>query len=321
MITRRSFLKATSLLGCSSLALGTSALGSVKNSSEDLTLSKLEINIPSLPVAFDGFRIGMLSDPHLGTCSNGSLLKRAIDLLSSEKLDLLVLAGDYVLVLDLFASRFFYNHFSQSSYEQICSKTIPTFEESLAQGEYFFKQVALEATRLNPKHGIVAVLGNHDRWNSADNCCSILGNSGIKMLLNSSITVSSSGSELEIYGCDDYSTGIPQAPEPTKTTRILVSHNPDFLSELAESGTFDLGLAGHTHGGQINLPALGPVALNIKDSRLIQGLISLNGTQIFVSRGIGTSGLPWRLNCPPEVNLLTLRSREAQATSNRVSWA
>ena len=308
MISRRSFLFGSSLVAASGLVLNSSAFGSIRNTTTDLSVSRTEVKIPSLPSVFEGFCIGMLADPHLGTCSNASLLSRAVDLLSNEKLDLLILAGDYVLSLDLFSSRFFYSRYSAAAKEASCSKNSPSFEDILSQGEHYFKQVALEASRLNPKYGIMAVLGNHDRWNSAENCCRIFEESGIEMLVNRSINITKADKHLEIYGSDDYSTGVPIAPQPLNSTRILVSHNPDFLSELAETNSFDLGLSGHTHGGQINLPLLGPLALNIQNPTLIQGLISLNRSQILVSRGIGTSGLPWRLNCPPEANLIILRS-------------
>lgn len=314
MISRRSFLIAASTLGVGSLGLGSQVFANIKNTTNDLKLLESEIIIPTLPDSFDGFNIAILADPHLGTCSNGSLFTQAVDLLADKKLDLVVLSGDYILMLDLFASRFFYNRYSSVSKNRSCANKEISFKESQELGKYYFKEVATEASRLNPSHGILAVLGNHDRWNSADDCISILGSEGIEVLVNRAITISRGAKQLEFYGCDDYSTGIPQPPQTLNPNRIIISHNPDYLSELSDGNSFALGIAGHTHGGQINLPVIGPLALNIQDHRLIQGLSRIKQSQIFVSRGIGTSGLPWRINCPPEVNLLTLRSGRTQSS-------
>jgi len=88
---------------------------------------------------------------------------------------------------------------------------------------------------------------------------------------------------------------------------ILLSHNPNSFNRAAELG-IELSLAGHTHGGQVCLPVVGSVWGRSKlGERFVEGWNRLNGTQIYVSRGIGKSVLPLRLNCPPEITCLRLR--------------
>lgn len=311
MISRRSFLFGSCLAGAGLLtASNAPALQAIQNTTNDLSLLKTEVHIDALPQAFEGFKIGMLSDPHVGSCASSSLMSKAVDLLSNEKLDLLVLAGDYILRPDEFLSRFTYSRYGSAEDRAACYRSVASYKESLLEGEHFFEVVAKEAARLNPKHGIVAVLGNHDRWNSALNCSRKFNENGIEMLINRWISIggSTASKSLKLYGTDDYSTGIPETPESLDSSTIIISHNPDFFAELGKDAVFGLGLSGHTHGGQINLPLIGPIALNIQNPQLIQGLASLNGSPIFVSRGVGTSGLPWRFNCPPEVNVITLRA-------------
>jgi predicted MPP superfamily phosphohydrolase len=85
---------------------------------------------------------------------------------------------------------------------------------------------------------------------------------------------------------------------------ILLAHDPRRLTEAADMQV-PLVLSGHTHGGQVNLPIVGPVAA--RKFPVIAGMARRSSTTIFVSRGVGTVYVPYRLNCPPDVSLLTLR--------------
>lgn len=306
-ISRRQFLSAGAALGGLSVGAWTSTAWTMELTTTQLELNEFSVAIPDLPSAFDGFRMGVMSDIHLGPCVDHGLFERGVELLAQQQLDVLLLVGDYVLVLDMAAGRYFYRSNCSEELQKSCPVESPNYLESLEIGKSYFARVAQGVQRLNPKHGILAVLGNHDRWNSGDNCSEIFLNSGIEMLVNRQIALSQSGQTLEFYGADDFSTGVPKAPTTTSKSRILLSHNPDFLSETSNTATFALGIAGHTHGGQVNLPMLGPIGVQVEDRRLIQGLIPLGGAQILVSKGVGTSGIPWRVNCKPEVNLVTLQ--------------
>jgi len=95
---------------------------------------------------------------------------------------------------------------------------------------------------------------------------------------------------------------------PESMPRVLLSHRPYFIGEAGAAGV-DLVLSGHTHGGQIVLGRIGDVTLTpaALASPYIWGKYRLGGTQMYVSRGIGTVGLPMRINCPPEITKITLR--------------
>ncbi|HKR26258.1 MAG TPA: hypothetical protein VJS11_02350, partial [Acidobacteriaceae bacterium] len=86
---------------------------------------------------------------------------------------------------------------------------------------------------------------------------------------------------------------------------IVLAHEPDILPEIAKYRT-DLMLSGHTHGGQVRLPFWGAVVLPPLGKKYVEGLFRYGDTQLFVNRGIGTVGMPFRLNCPPEITVLTL---------------
>ncbi len=90
---------------------------------------------------------------------------------------------------------------------------------------------------------------------------------------------------------------------------ILLTHNPDFSSFVLHDKNikFNLSLSGHTHGGQIKLPIVGALGYNISDLRYKEGLVDYQETKLYTSRGLGYVELPIRINCPPEVTIITLR--------------
>lgn len=301
VLSRRAFLaKSLSVTASSSLS------GSlIKDDSQLLKVKKVTLSLPDLPSAFEAFKIGFISDPHIGDCSSSNLLEQAVTLCAENNPDLVILGGDYINSLDQGFNRFFY-HYRYSCLAS-CKSQIPNFEESLEIANNYFNKAALICSRLNPKEGIIAVLGNHDRWNSAENCRRAFSANHIKFLINEEINIVRNGQALNIVGVDDYSTGLPQLPSFSTNFRIIVSHNPDFLEEIGFNSTFSLGLAGHTHGGQILLPFIGAAFSNIKYSKLFQGLNLTSGAiPVYTTSGIGTSGLPIRINCPPELSILTL---------------
>ena len=137
---------------------------------------------------------------------------------------------------------------------------------------------------------------------------------GIDLLINQQRTITREDQTLQIFGVDDFLTGIP-SPPPRNTlregldTRIIISHNPDYISAILASEPdyhFDLALCGHTHGGQIRLPGVGAVMSQIRDDRFVSGLVTIERKKVYTSRGLGVVGLPIRYNCPPEVTVFRL---------------
>jgi predicted MPP superfamily phosphohydrolase len=258
-----------------------------------LSIHRAEISIPNLPPALAGLKIGQLSDIHRCPFVPRLRVERAVALLADEEPDLITLTGDFV------------------SY---WADYVAEYPEVLSP--------------FRPKLGMFACLGNHDHQTDPDVVAASLSKAGVAMLRNQHQTLAVDGSQLCLIGIDDIgSSGISMhhadpaddlpgalAGSPTQDAiRILLAHNPDFVMTTVfanETATrsIHLVLSGHTHGGQIRVPWLGAPIVPSRYGQLFSGgLVKAAGTQVFVSRGVG-SAWPARFNCPPEVNLLTLRA-------------
>jgi hypothetical protein len=163
-----------------------------------------------------------------------------------------------------------------------------------------------------------AVLGNHDLFAGATEVTESLVSNGIPVLTNASVPIERGGSRIWLAGVDDPGAGKPD-PElaiPAAIRNVpnepvmLMSHAPDYVDDLLThpgGQAVDLVLSGHTHGGQIRLPFLGPMVLPLMGRKYVDGLFRFGRTQLYVNRGLGTVGVPFRFACPPEITLITLR--------------
>lgn len=223
-----------------------------------------------LPRAFENFTILHLSDLHVDMCPEA--LERTLTLLHGLAYDLCVLTGDYR------------------------GQTCGPFDETLAGMALLREAISTP---------ILAVLGNHDTICMAPG----LEEMGIRLLLNESTTIERQGERIHVAGIDDAHyfrvDNIQKAGEglPHDEFSILLSHTPEIYRQAAHAG-FDLLLAGHTHGGQICLP--GGIALTL-DSVLPRafgaGAWKYHEMQGYTSVGSGSSVVPVRFNCPPEITL------------------
>ena len=169
---------------------------------------------------------------------------------------------------------------------------------------------------LRARSGVVAVLGNHDFRVDAKVIERALRRRRIEVLRNRHIVLKEGGDVLHIAGVDDYGYGADLESAlggiPAGAPTVLLAHNPRLLPAAARYGV-SLMLSGHSHGGQINLPLLGSVyGHSPEQMRFKNGWDRLGATQIYVSRGIGTIVLPWRLRCPAEIPRLELESHHRQ---------
>jgi uncharacterized protein len=223
-------------------------------------------------------RIAFVSDLHAGRTTAAELFSRAFDQLQRLQPDLLLLGGDYV-------------------------GTRATSIDELIQSDLF---------RWRPPLGIYAVLGNHDHWTDADYIRRQLEVAGVEVLVNRNTRLPPPFSDVSICGIDDPWSGERNAARAfadAGPVRVFLSHSPDGLLLLGGQ-TFDVCLAGHTHGGQVTfanevpiISAGGPLVRIYSRGRFeIPG----NGT-LLVSRGVGCSTLPIRINSDPELILCTLR--------------
>lgn len=264
------------------LALGLSAWAfgfepaSLRN--EDHTLV-----LPGWPEGCDGLRVAVLADLHVGSPWNGlDKLDRIVDVTLAAAPDLVLLAGDYVI------------------HGVVGGDFTPP--EAIARG----------LGRLRAPLGVHAVLGNHDWWLDGPRVRAALESSGIRVLENESAPLGAGHCRFRLVGISDLWAGEPDidaalAGVAEDEPVIAFTHNPDLFVDLPPR--IALTIAGHTHGGQVDLPILGrPIVPSRFGQRFAAAHVVEAGRHLFVSTGLGTSILPVRLRVPPEVSVLTLRS-------------
>lgn len=160
--------------------------------------------------------------------------------------------------------------------------------------------------KLNAPLGVWAVRGNWELWRPSTEERAFYESVGINFLLNSSRRLTEG---IWLAGLDDPLVGAPDLDGalegvPADVFTILLFHEPDFFDKTA--GKCDLALSGHLHGGQVRFPWIGPLWLPARTRNFIEGWYESKGSRMYVSRGIGTSILPVRFNCRPEIALITI---------------
>lgn len=304
--SRRNFLKALSFAGLSSVG-NTAPLGALQwGTKSALSLERIDVSIKGLPPAFDGYRIGFLTDIHLGIWMSEASIRTAIEAVEQQEVNLLILGGDYILV-------------NETNVLESCGVVSnPRFaglEKKAATALIYESFAEILSTYHGFSDGVFAVVGNHDRWNMFPLFLENMQKaSSVRILINQEVVIRRGEQTLRFFGSDDYLTGIPTLPPSTAlpdklSKRIVITHNPDYVSATIHQAPsmYSLALCGHTHGGQIVLPALGPVAAHVLDRRFISGYNCISDTHIYTSRGIGYVGLPLRFNCSPEATIVTLK--------------
>lgn len=265
---RRTFLKLA--VGAAPVLLGLGAAGAAYS----FELPRYQRRVRGLR---RGVRLAFLTDLHLGPYMGRKQLTEWVEATSALEPDLVVLGGDLV--------------------DQMYSGDLSEVVELLSQ--------------LTAPLGVHAVLGNHDRtkYRNLAPLEAALEAAGVVLLRNEGTLLRE---DLYLAGIDDWRTGHPDAeralrdaPATGRAARLFVSHNPDAIPHLPEG--IDLLLAGHTHGGQIRLPLIGPLVTSSEyGRRFAEGWVDAP-MPAFVSRGLGVSMLPIRLFCPPELVLLELQ--------------
>jgi hypothetical protein len=246
------------------------------------------IAIDNLPAAFQNFRIVQISDLHYDEYSEPSFVARVLGQVNALSPDLVVLTGDFVSFGPLGRS------FAMGAMER-CAEQL----SKIVCAQRF------------------AVMGNHDSVLGAPTIRPILAAVDIPLLVNEYVPIERGGARLWLSGIHDPVTHVPNLdtaiPERPDGPVVLMSHGPDYADTVIAHprGQFvDLMIVGHTHGGQVRLPFLGAIVLPSGGKKYVEGLFRFERMQLYVNRGIGTTGLPLRLNSPPEVTLFTLRQAE-----------
>ena len=271
-ITRRAVLKGLVATGAGAVS-GTGAYGYFYERHQ-LELTRATVPVHGLPPALSGLRIGLLTDVHRSRWMSADEVAHAVTTLMAARPDLIVLGGDYV-----------------------------------TWGDRRYVAPAAEAlSPLSAPHGVFGILGNHDDDHQMP---AALTAERVEMLKDARTRVTINGESLDLLGIRFWTKRAidiePLARGATGTT-ILLAHDPRRLAEAAAL-QIPLVLSGHTHGGQVVLPVVGAVAA--QKFPVVAGLGRRGQTTMFVSRGIGTVYVPVRVNCPPEVAILTLQTAAA----------
>jgi predicted MPP superfamily phosphohydrolase len=278
-VTRRKFLQ----LGGGTLA--GSAVGAIAVCAyarliepQYLTLERRTIRLPHLSSALDGFRIALMSDHHLFPFTSRALLKRAVEQANALHPDLVLLGGDYVC----------------ADVESIC-------------------ELAPILGRLNAKYGVFAVQGNYDCFLGPELIRSQLAAQSIEVLVNRGLHLGPSVGRLFLAGLDSVLEGVPDPIGAFGGYRegdlaLALVHEPDYFPKLVGLTPVGVQLSGHSHGGQVRFPGLGPVILPRLGRIYHTGLYELSGRLVYTGRGLGMVGLPLRFDCPPELSEITLEA-------------
>lgn len=239
----------------------------------------LTVNIRGLDPAFDGYRVAVIADLHLGQWLTPARLAGVVGLVNALAPDLIAIPGDLV------------------SYEL----------------ERYAAPLAENLRALKAKDGVVVSLGNHDHWAGAGRVRKVLQQAGVTDLANDAVPIRKGKAELWVSGVDSLKVHadrleevLPKLP-PTSTPGILLVHEPDFADVAAASGKFALQLSGHSHGGQIVLPFLGVPIRGNHFKKYYSGTYQVKDMVLHVNRGLGANLIWLRWNCRPEITLITLR--------------
>jgi len=278
-LSRRRFLR-MALLAVASMPFAVSAYGAVAARARKV-IERVVIPIPGLPPQLDGLTIVQMSDIHSGMFMTEAQMDEHVRISNELQPDIVALTGDFVA----------------TNKDQV-----PPFINSMS--------------RLRAKRGVYGCLGNHDMFgNAAEMIDRGFVQHGLKLLRNRNEMLDIDGAKLNIIGVDYIgrrsrlnSLGEAIKDIPLDGTTILLAHSPNNFEEAARAG-IHLTLSGHTHGGQI---ALNLAGLIITPARLatmfLAGLFRIGNSHLYVNRGLGTTGPPIRINAPPEITHITLRS-------------
>lgn len=236
-----------------------------------LELTRTAFPVAGLPEALRGLRLGVLTDIHRSQTVSHAMVAAAVKLLMAERPDLILLGGDYV-----------------------------SWRE-----QRYVQPVAEALAPLSAPHGVIAILGNHDDEREMP---AALAAKGFTVLKDARTRLSIRGEVMDFAGLRYWTYKVADVAHVMRGAvphAILLAHTPKRLLE-AQQLAVPAVISGHTHGGQIVLPGLGAIAA--REFPVIAGVEQRQGTTIFVSRGVGTVYVPVRINCPPEVAILTLET-------------
>jgi predicted MPP superfamily phosphohydrolase len=244
--------------------------------SRRLVVERLSLAFPDLPPGLEGLRMVQLSDLHRSAVVGQREIEHAVARANSLAPDLMVLTGDYVTL-----------------------------------GRQYAEPCAAALSVLRAPLGRYAILGNHDHGVGAEAVAAALRHAGLTVLRNQAQPVGRGGADLWLIGMDDatfhkHDVGTALQGVPDSGFKVALMHEPDLADEIARYPV-QLQLSGHSHGGQICLPGIGPLHLPKLGRRYPTGLYRVGPLRLYTNRGVGRIRPAVRFNCPPEITLITLR--------------
>lgn len=273
---RRKFLK---LMTAGLLAAGGGAAYSTLVAPFRYEIVEQRIALPRLGPGLAGLRAAQISDLHIGDWFTRGHLEQLVSLVIAQKTDLVFITGDFLT---------------------------RGGDTERALVDLFDPLRALAAAL-----PVYCILGNHDFYRNADGKLrKMLKEAGAFDVTNGMEVVTRGGDALHVAGAGSTLTGDAYLRRvssyvPADSAAVLLAHEPDVAPYTAELGKFGLQISGHTHGGQVVLPWVGPIALPRLGQRFPAGLYRLENFQVYTNRGIGMTSLPVRVNCPPEITVFT----------------
>jgi predicted MPP superfamily phosphohydrolase len=285
-ISRRTFMK----LGGSSMVAAAMPLFSLSSrlgiDSYQLGVERVTVRSARIPAELNGFSIGQLSDLHRGRDISVAYIEKAVRMLQALSPDLIALTGDYVYGAGMGLS-------------------------------------AMQALReLSAPQGVFAILGNHDYWEPNEPRSEpeivramreVFAGKPFQLLRNSHTRLTIGDTPLHMVGMEDAmrrQADLKGALRGLAANQpaILLAHEPDVADQAASLYPLALQLSGHSHGGQVRLPGIGPLVLPELGQRYPMGLRQVQGMNLYTTRGVGMTGLALRINCPPEITLIQLQA-------------
>lgn len=255
-----------------------------------LVIKEVSLKVPHWNSDLNGFKIVAFSDLHGGSHTiTEERIRQLTEQVNAQNPDIVVMLGDFVSQV---------HESSKSIRERDLKMPVET--------------IAANLKGLKARYGIFLVIGNHDWWYDEKNCRQAFEEVGFTVLENQTKSFEVNSRMVTILGVEDFwkrrkvEVVNVLAKLPVVENTIGITHNPDSFDQTPDS--LSILLAGHTHGGQVNFPLIGAPVVPAK-KRYTAGHIVENGKNLFVTTGIGTSGLPFRFRVPPEIVVLTLHSQ------------
>jgi hypothetical protein len=245
----------------------------------NVEITRLTLFLPRLASAFDGLRLVQISDLHMDSFMTRARLVGLMDQVNAARADVVAITGDFIT----------------------------------GDPARYADDLIAVLRRLMPAVPVLAVLGNHDHWGGAEIVRGILRETPVLHIGNDVFVLRRAGDVLSIGGVDDYwerqdRLDVVLDRLPLEGAALLLAHEPDYADLSAVTGRFDLQLSGHTHGGQVVLPLIGPPILPHYGRKYPAGLYRVDDMLLYTNRGLGMVRPRVRFNCRPEIAVFTLRS-------------